>query len=85
MKSLPVIREHMLHDEAYGAYVQAVKPAVAMFGITYRCEQMKHTKSRLRSQLTDRHLNDILLLSASSISPNIPRLVAAEVQHKPSH
>ncbi|KAK8380908.1 hypothetical protein O3P69_008078 [Scylla paramamosain] len=38
---------------------------------TYSCEQlfskMKYTKSRLLSQLSDRYLNDILLLSASSI------------------
>ena len=42
-----------------------------MFGSTYCCEQlfskMKYTKSHLRSQLSDRHLNDILLLSTSSI------------------
>ena len=52
---------------------------VAMFGGTYCCEQlfskMKYTKSRLRSLLLDRHLNDILLLSSSSNKPDIDILL----------
>ena len=33
--------------------------------------KMKYTKSHIRSQLSDCHLNDILLLSTSSIDPDI--------------
>ncbi|KAG0724005.1 hypothetical protein GWK47_041541 [Chionoecetes opilio] len=55
-----------------------------MFGSTY-CEQLfskiNYTKSRLRSQLSDRHLNDILLLSISSIKPDIESLINAELHH----
>ena len=60
---------------------------VAMFGVTYCCEQlfskMKYTKSRLRSLLSDRHLNDILLLSSSSIEPDIE--ILHDNQHQPLH
>ena len=48
-------------------YIAHAQQIVAMFGSTYCCEQlfskMRHTKSRLHSKLSDRHLNDILLLS----------------------
>ena len=56
-------------------YIEHVKRIFVMFGSTYCCEQlfskMKYTKSRFCSQLNDRHLNDILLLSTSSIDPGI--------------
>ena len=49
-----------------------------MFGSSYCCEQLfskiKYTKSRIRSQLSDRHLNDILLLSTSSTDSDIESL-----------
>ena len=51
------------------------KRVIAMFGSTYSCEQlfskMKFCKNKLRSQLTDEHLNDILLLNASSVDPDV--------------
>jgi hypothetical protein len=51
---------------------------VSMFGSTYRCEQlfskMKFSKSQLRSQLTDNHLNDILFLSSSVLKPDLDSL-----------
>ena len=67
------------------AHVQLI---VAMFGGTYCCEQlfskMKYTKSRLRSMLSDRHLNDILVLSNSPIEPDI-EIRHHGKQHQPSH
>ena len=69
-------------------YIALVQRIVAMFGSTYCCEQlfskMKYTKSHLRSQLSDRHLNDILLLSTSFIEPDIETLLHGK-QHQPSH
>ena len=56
-------------------YIAHVQRIVAMFGGSYCCEQlfskMKYMKSRLRSLLSDHHLNDILLLSSSSNDPDI--------------
>ena len=56
---------------------------MAMFGSTYVCEQlfsvMKLNKSRLRSQLTDGHLNSTLkVATAQSLLPNIDALVQAK-------
>ena len=46
--------------------------------------KMKYGKSRLRSLLSYRHFNDILLLSTSSIEPDIEILRYGK-QHQPSH
>ena len=45
---------------------------------------MKLTKSKSRAQLTDSHLNDVLLLSVSSVAPDISSL-SAQKQHQVSH
>ena len=54
----------------------------------YCCEQLfsktKYTKSRIRSLLSGRHLNDIILLSSSSIEPDIEILLHGK-QNQPSH
>ena len=51
------------------------KRVIAMFGSTYSCKQlflkMKFCKNKLRSQVTDEHLNDILLLNTSSVDPDV--------------
>ena len=69
-------------------YIEHVQRIVVMFGGTYCCEhlfsKMKYTKSRLRSLLSDRNLYDILLLSSSSIEPDIDILLHGK-QHQPSH
>ncbi|KAG0724254.1 General transcription factor II-I repeat domain-containing protein 2 [Chionoecetes opilio] len=81
-------RDLVLPSNKFPNYIEHVKRIVAMFGSTYCCEQlfkkMKYTKSRIRSQLSDRHLNDILLLSTSSIDPDIESLLHGK-QHQPSH
>ena len=78
----------VLPSHKFPNYIEHVKCIVAMFGSTYCCEQifskMKYTKSRIRSQLSDRHLNDILLLSNSSIDADIESLLHGK-QHQPSH
>ncbi|KAG0727511.1 General transcription factor II-I repeat domain-containing protein 2 [Chionoecetes opilio] len=71
---LSFFRDLVLPSNKFPNYIEHVKRIVAMFGSTYCCEQLfskiKYTKSRIRSQLSDRHLNDILLLSTSSIDPD---------------
>ncbi|KAG0713476.1 General transcription factor II-I repeat domain-containing protein 2 [Chionoecetes opilio] len=72
---LSFLRDLVLPSNKFPNYIEHVKRIGAIFGSTYCCEQlfskMKYTKSRIRSQLSDRHLNDILLLSTSSIDPDI--------------
>ncbi|KAG0726949.1 General transcription factor II-I repeat domain-containing protein 2B [Chionoecetes opilio] len=62
---LSFFRDLVLPSNKFSNYIEHVKRIVAMFGSTYCCEQlfskMKYTKSRIRSQLSDRHLNDIPL------------------------
>ena len=85
---LSFFRDIALPSSNFPKYIAHVQRIVAMFGGTYCCEQlfskMKYTKSRLRSLLSDRHLNDILMLSSSSIEPDIDILLCGK-QHQPSH
>ncbi|XP_076044814.1 general transcription factor II-I repeat domain-containing protein 2-like [Oratosquilla oratoria] len=64
-------RDIVLPSNNFQKYIAHVQSIVVMFGSTSCCEQlfskMKYTKYHLRSQLSDRHLNDILLLSTSTI------------------
>lgn len=56
---------------------------LCMFGTTYLCEQvfsvMSINKTKLRSRLTHKHLNNILKLAATQeVTPNIYALVKAK-------
>ena len=81
---LSFFRDIALPSSNFPKYIAHVQRIVAMFGGTYCCEQLfskvKYTKFRLRSLLSDRHLNNIILLSSSSIKPDIEIL-----QHQPPH
>ena len=74
---LTFFRDIALPSRNFPKYMAHVQRIVTIYlaACTYCCEQlfskMKYTKSRLRSLLSDRHLNDILLLSRSSIEPDI--------------
>ena len=85
---LSFFRDIALPCRNFPKYIAHVQRIVAMFGGTYCCEQlfskMKYTKSRLRSLLSDSHLNGILLLLRSSIEPDIDILLHGK-QHQPSH
>jgi hypothetical protein len=53
---------------------------ITMFG-TYRCQQLfsslKFNKSKQRSSLTDKHLNDCMkIITANDMSPNIHKIVS---------
>ncbi|XP_050733317.1 general transcription factor II-I repeat domain-containing protein 2-like [Eriocheir sinensis] len=85
---LSFFRDLILPSRNFPKYIAHVQRIVAMFGSTHCCEElffkMKYTKPHLRSQLSNRHLNDILLLSTSSIEPDIETLIHGK-QHQPSH
>ncbi|XP_032881422.1 general transcription factor II-I repeat domain-containing protein 2A-like [Amblyraja radiata] len=87
--SLPEFyKKYLLETGMYTNLVDHAKKMTSMFGSTYMCEQlfskMKYTKSKLRNRLTDAHLDGILYLASSSLSPNIERL-SSEEQHQVSH
>jgi len=50
----------------------------SVFGSTYKCEQvfssMKFNKSKLRTQVTDEHLQDVVLLASSNLPPELQKL-----------
>ncbi|XP_076061569.1 general transcription factor II-I repeat domain-containing protein 2-like [Oratosquilla oratoria] len=64
-------RDIVLPSNNFQKYIAHLQRILAMSGSTFCCEQlfskMKCTKSHLRSLLSDHHLNDILLLSTSTI------------------
>lgn len=55
------------------------KRMLVIFGSTYICEQtfsgMKHKKSKLRSRITDEHLETTLKISTSRFEPDFEKLV----------
>ena len=81
-------RKHILLTKCFPGLVDNAMRTVAAFSSTYCCEQlfsrMKLTKSKSRAQLTDGHLNDVLLLSVSSVVPDISSL-STQKQHQVSH
>lgn len=62
---------------------------LSLFGSTYLCEQtfslMNLNKSKLRSQMTDSHLHNILSLSVSQLQPNLEKLLKNKDQLHISH
>ena len=81
-------RKHIFLNKCFPGLVDNEMRTVAAFSCTYCCEQlfsrMKLTKSKSRAQLTDGHLNDVLLLSVSSVASDISS-VSAQKQHQVSH
>lgn len=76
-------------SERYPSIRKHAQVMLSLFGSTYICEQtfsvMNLNKSRLRSTLTDPHLQDILTLSVSQLQPDIERLINAKDQLHVSH
>ena len=81
-------RKHILPTKCFPGLVDNAMRTVVAFSSIYCCEQLffriKLTKSKSRAQLTDGHLNDVLLLSVSSVPPDISSL-SAQKQHQVSH
>ena len=67
-----------LQEETYPVLLKNARFWIAQFGSTYRCEQgfsvMKLNKSKLRSQLTDGHLNAIMRIAITPLKPNFASL-----------
>ena len=65
------------------------KRVMCMFGSTYCCEQlfskMNYTKNKLRTRLSDRHLNDVLHISSAKLPVDFNALSIAQKQHHSSH
>lgn len=78
---LDTFYQHLL--PGYPNLTALAAKVLCMFGITYLCEQvfsvMNINKTKLRSRLTHKHLNDILKLAATQdVMPNIDALVKAK-------
>uniref|UniRef100_A0A8C7XTI4 HAT C-terminal dimerisation domain-containing protein n=1 Tax=Oryzias sinensis TaxID=183150 RepID=A0A8C7XTI4_9TELE len=65
------------------------KRMISLFGSTYICEQifslLNQNKSRLRSRMTDSHLCEVLRVSTTKLSPDIPAILQSKGQHHCSH
>ena len=72
-----------LEYKRYPTLVNHAKKMASMFGSTYTCEQlfssMKLAKSKLRTQLTDDHLQDVMILASSNLSPDLQKLSSTGV------
>lgn len=77
-----------LPEATYTNLRQFARKYCSMFGSTYCCEQLfskvKNLKRKLRSRLTDEHLQDCLRLCTGKLSPDVEKL-AGELQHQISH
>ena len=83
--SLLSFRDLVLPSNKFPNFIEHIKRIVAMFGSTYYCEQLfKKNEIYKISQISDRYLNDILLLSTLSTDPGIESLLHGK-QHQPSH
>ena len=65
------------------------KRMMSLFGSTYICEQtfslLTLNKSRLRTRTTDSHLRDVLRISTTKLTPDLPAILQAKAQHHCSH
>ncbi|XP_030613825.1 general transcription factor II-I repeat domain-containing protein 2 [Archocentrus centrarchus] len=65
------------------------KRMMSLFGSTYICEQtfslLTLNKSRLRTKMTDSHLCDVLRISTTKLTPDLPAILQAKAQHHCSH
>uniref|UniRef100_A0A3Q2Y307 HAT C-terminal dimerisation domain-containing protein n=1 Tax=Hippocampus comes TaxID=109280 RepID=A0A3Q2Y307_HIPCM len=62
---------------------------MSLFSSTYICEQtfslLNQNKSRLRSTMTDSNLCEVLCVSTTKLSPDIPAILQSKGQHHCSH
>ncbi|CAM5094862.1 unnamed protein product, partial [Eretmochelys imbricata] len=69
-----------LDNEKYKNLIEVALKTFSIFGSTYICEQtfsiMNTNKNKQRSSLTDNHLEDIMKISTSNMSPEYDKLVA---------
>ncbi|KAJ8362383.1 hypothetical protein AAFF_G00376110 [Aldrovandia affinis] len=65
------------------------KRMMSLFGSTYICEQtfslLTLNKSRLRTKMSDSHLRDVLRISTTKFTPDLPAILQSKVQHHCAH
>ena len=68
-------RKYLFPSGKFPNLVRHAKKLASLCGSTCVCKQlflkMKHYKNQLRTKVTDAHLDDILLLSSTNLSPNV--------------
>ncbi|CAM5151831.1 unnamed protein product [Natator depressus] len=69
-----------LDNEKYKNLIEVALKTFSIFGSTYICEQtfsiMNMNKNKQRTSLTDDHLEDIMKISTSNMTPEYDKLVA---------
>ena len=77
-----------VHSEKFPKLKKNAARIIFLFGSTYVCEQMfsrmKHVKNRIRSSITDSHLEQCMCLATTSLDPEIDFLVR-EKQSQVAH
>ena len=85
---LDFYKKYILESRLYPSLTNNAKEMASMFGSSYTCEQlfstMKFTKSKLRSRISDAHLENVQLLASSDLSPDVEKLSQSK-QHQASH
>uniref|UniRef100_A0AAR2IMY0 SPIN-DOC-like zinc-finger domain-containing protein n=1 Tax=Pygocentrus nattereri TaxID=42514 RepID=A0AAR2IMY0_PYGNA len=65
------------------------KKMISLFGSTYICEQtfslLTLNKSRLRTKMTDSHLHNVLRISTTKFTPDLPAILRSKAQQHCSH
>ena len=78
-----------LSEDNFPYLKDLVKKMMVLFGSTYICEQtfstMSITKSKHRSQLTDKNLQSVLRISTSSMEPDFKAILKNKSQIHGSH
>ena len=86
--SLVEFYQKYLTNDKFSVLRKHAKTIAVLFGSTYVCEQlfsrMKYGKNKLRTRLKDDHLENVMRLSTSTISPDVIRL-SKDGQHQKSH
>ena len=69
--------------------IRNAKQMMSLFGSTYICEQtfslLTLNKNKFRTKMTDSHLCDVLRLATTRLTPDLPAIMRAKVQHHCSH
>lgn len=65
------------------------KRMMSMFGSTYTCVQtlslITLDKSKFRTKMIDSHICDVLRISTSKLTPDLPAILQAKIQHHCFH
>ena len=79
--SVPVANfyKEYVQKSTYPHLFDNTKRVMFMFGSRYCCEQlfskMNYTKNKLRTRLSDRHLNDVLQISSTKLPVDFGQLI----------